>query len=321
MSIEVYLEHVFGEKVDIKKYSVIDKLPLFFIEEYEFYVCEIMGAKCLLMKLLKDRIASDKILKHFRKIQDLNIGKPVLLLDNLRANQRRNLLQNLIPFIETDKQIYLPFIYLDFNERIRIKKPVLEKFTPVMQVVFLYILNQNNDEVKARNILENIKISSASVNRSIQQLVEMGLIVESGNATRKKYRRIGKFDFWENGKVHLISPVNNVVYLSKLPEGIKFYYSYDSAISNLSMINEPVNVIFAVEKKDFANIDRKYILKDYDLDDSRFYTVEVWKYNPGLFSDKDNVDIFSLYAEYMEENDPRIDIELEELIRKKLCEV
>jgi hypothetical protein len=47
--------------------------------------------------------------------------------------------------------------------------------------------------------------------------------------------------------------------------------------------------------------------------------IEVWKYDPGLFAKKGVVDIFSLYAEYAEENDPRVGIEFEQLLKEELC--
>ena len=319
LNIEDYLENVFKERVKIHKYSKTKKLPLFLQNEYEFFECEIQGVHCVLMKLLTERILIEKLIKHFNKLREFGVETPILIFDDLRSNQRNILVANRIALIVPGKQIYLPFICLDFNEIIKLKQPIIKKFTAGMQSVFLYII-YNKKEVITGEIAKELKISTASANRAIRQFVALGLVAESGHTTRKRYIRIPKREYWEKGKNHLINPVQKIIYLSEIPKNLKVYFSYDSALSKMSMLNEPANEIYAVNKKCFTGISSEYILDNEILDGKEYYKVEVWKYNPELFARDGSVDVFSLFAEYIEEDDPRVEIELENILKEALCE-
>lgn len=322
MTIEDYLERVFGEKHTVQQYSQADSLPLFLRNEYLFYECRIHGVQCLLIKMQTERILAEKILKHMSKLRVLGIERAVLIFDDLRSYQRKNLVANRIPFIVPGRQIYLPFICLDFNETTTLKQPPVEKFTAVMQCIFIEILNQKNDVVLTSALRKKLDISTASVSRALRQFAKLGLVMESGKATRKQYRRISRQAFWEKGKVHLMDPVHKTVYLAELPEHIKTFFSKDSALARLSMISEPRHITYAISKAAFAEIPAEDIMQMDEIDEHlQFCEVEIWKYDPAVFAQNDVVDVFSLYSEYPEHEDPRVEIELEAVLKEVLCEV
>lgn len=322
MTIEDYLEQVFGEKHTVHKYSQADSLPLFLRNEYLFFECKIHGVPCVLMEMQTERILADKILKHMSKLREMGIERAVLIFDDLRSYQRKNLVANRIPFIVPGRQIYLPFICLDFDETTTLKQPPVEKFTSTMQSVFIAILNQTSDEVKTSELRKLLDISTASTSRTLRQFASMGLVEEQGKATRKQYRRISQKAFWEKGKAHLMDPVHKNIFLAELPEHIKAFYSKDSALSRLSMLSEPSHDTYAISKATFGKIPANNILQADELDERQpFCEVEIWRYDPGLFAQGDVVDVFSLYAEYPEHEDPRVEIELEVILKEVLCEV
>jgi len=322
MTIEDYLEQVFGEKYTVQLYSQAESLPLFLRNEYVFFECQIHGIQCMLMKMQTERILADKILKHMSKLREMGIERAVLIFDDLRSYQRKNLVANRIPFIVPGRQIYLPFICLDFNETTTLKLPPVEKFTATMQSVFIAILNQASDEVKAGELRKMLDISTASTSRTLRQFASMGLVEEQGKATRKKYRRISRKAFWEKGKVHLMDPVHKTIFLAELPEHIKAFYSKGSALSRLSMLSEPSHDTYAISKASFAEIPANIIFQADELDERHpFCEVEIWKYDPGLFTQGDVIDAFALYAEYQGHEEPRVEIELEAILKEVLCEV
>jgi hypothetical protein len=320
MKIEKYLEEVFEEKVTIKKHPNVNQIPLILLNEYDFLQVDIHDNNCTLMEIKSNRIITEKILKNVNKLNKIDTSQKVLVFEELRSAQRRKLVKNRIAFIVPGKQIYLPFIYLDFNEKFSSSVDVVEKFTVGQQLVYLYILNESKEEVIPLELVKALDLSMSSVNRALRQLVKIGLLLERGRATRKKYTRIERFKYWELGKSFLISPVQRIEYIKEIPSGVDLFFSYDSGLSNLSMLSDSKYVTYAVSKKEFNKISRKLVLKDYELDSMNYVRIEVWKYDPGLFSNSDIVDIFSLYAAYMGENDPRVDKELEEIIRMELCE-
>lgn len=318
MDLGKYLFDVFGENIEIKELEMMNNIPMLILNEYEFYESDLQGKHCIFMKMLKKRILVDKILKHFGKLSEIIDGKCVLIFDELRPYQRRNLVKNRIAFIVPDTQIYLPFICLDFQENIHLKKTVIEQFTASTQCVYLSILYQENAEIILSQISERIDLSPISINRAIRNLVALELIEETGKATRKKYMRIVKNDYWEKGKIHLINPIQKILYLKELQRDIDFYYSNETALSKLSMINHPLDETFAMDKRSISKIDKNLLLINESFDRNLSYKVEVWKYNPGLFVKNGIVDICSLFAELMEVDDPRIEIELDRLIEATL---
>ena len=322
MTIDDYLEQVFGEKYTVQQYSQADSLPLFLRNEYLFFECKIHGVQCVLLKMQTERILADKIMKHMSKLRELGIERSVLIFDDMRPYQRKNLVHNRIPFIVPGRQIYLPFICLDFNETITLKQPRIEKFTVTMQCVYIAILKQKSDDVKTGELRKKLGISTASTSRTLRQLASMGLVKEQGKATRKQYQRISRKEFWEKGKLYLMDPVQKTIYVAKLPEHIKAFFSKDSALAKLSMLSEPSHISYAISKASFAEIPAEDIMQMDEIDEHlQFCELEIWKYDPALFAQNDVVDVFSLYSEYPEHEDPRVEIELEAILKEVLCEV
>lgn len=321
MDLNKYLTEVFDEKVMVKKFSDILKIPMFLTNEYEFFESILQDNLYILLRIQSKRILIDKLQKHILKLRELGIERPVFVLEDMRASQRKLFVANRLAFIVPGKQIYLPFICLDFNEKITLKPTKTEKFTTVTQCVYLYILNQAEKDVNTRQITESLGIAQISANRAIRQLVSLGAIVESGSTTRKRYNIISKMDLWKKGKDYLINPVQKKIYLSEKPKGIDLYLSNQSALAELSMIGAPHTESYAIYKIDLEKIKKETIIPDYEVDSKLYLVIEVWRYQPGLFTDKNIVDIFSLYAEFRGQDDPRIEIEFEQLLEEALCEV
>lgn len=318
MKLVPYLEEVFGEKIIITEYGDLTHIPLIYRNEYRFYECEMHGLHCILVELLSGRILAEKILVHFRKLEKILTGKMVLLFEELRPYQRRNLVRHRIPFIVPGKQIYLPFVFVDFKEVKANPYPVPELFSTVTQMVFLSVLGQEEDTVISNQLIKRLGLSSASINRAIRSLVGLGLLEEGGKATRKTYRRINKKAFWEKGNSNMVTPVQDVLLLSELPEDLPWYYANETALAKLSMINEPNAIILAIFKKHRFMINKELIAIDEDSIGEPVYKVEVWKYDPGLFTSTDTVDVFSLSTELKGNDEPRFEIALEKLLEENL---
>ena len=81
------------------------------------------------------------------------------------------------------------------------------------------------------------------------------------------------------------------------------------------MMNAVEYKVYAIDKR---NID-KYISYEIPEQSQNCCKVEIWNYDPQLFADENNnVDIISLYSSFMNFDDERIHIELEELMEEYL---
>lgn len=81
------------------------------------------------------------------------------------------------------------------------------------------------------------------------------------------------------------------------------------------MMNAFEYKVYAIDKR---NID-KYISYEIPEQSQNCCKVEIWNYDPQLFADENNnVDIISLYSSFMNLDDERVHIELEELMEEYL---
>ena len=56
-----------------------------------------------------------------------------------------------------------------------------------------------------------------------------------------------------------------------------------------------------------------------ELDDADYQILEIWKYDPALFSKEEIVDLFSLFASLQNVDEPRQEIKMSALLEEILC--
>ena len=96
--------------------------------------------------------------------------------------------------------------------------------------------------------------------------------------------------------------------------------SNELALTRLSsMLNESNIKYYAVSAESLKDIDKNKFLNEYDIFDYNYSVVEKFKYNPALLSNSNYIDIISLYAQFKDENDERVQMELEDLLEEILC--
>ena len=174
------------------------------------------------------------------------------------------------------------------------------------------MLNQS-ENIEINEIIQKTKLSRMTINRAMRELIQLGVVYTSGKNTRKEYKRLEKEKYWSIGKEHLKSPVKKTIWINQ--EKIDEVYAGDSALQHLTMMNAVEYKVYAIDKR---NID-KYISYEISEQSGNGCKVEIWNYDPRLFADENNnVDIISLYSSFMNFDDERIHIELEELMEEYL---
>jgi hypothetical protein len=157
-----------------------------------------------------------------------------------------------------------------------------------------------------------------TASRALNDLYHANLITyEIGGMTSrsKEYKRMPDPDYFLRGRDYLKTPVRRIIYtktkpLSALTAGM-------DALAGLSMINPPGHPIMAIDRNKL-NKKQIEIVKNKDLiKDAKLVELELWDYDPGLFSKNHHVDILSLYATLKEETNERIEQALEEVLRNE----
>lgn len=314
-----YLSSSLGESPSIIPYAGKNELPLFLQNEYDVYNGIIHGISVLFIKPKAERLSLERLKKHLKRINEFTEGQPILWFEALRSVQRNKLVVDRIPFIVPGLQMYLPFLYLNFKEQVVVQRPSVDLFTVAMQCVYLLLLLHPREYVSASKISMELHLSVMTATRALRDLEMLKLVTPQGSATRKKYQRIEKRFFWEKGLSRLITPVMRKVYTRRLPKGLKWYISGESALAQLSMLNEPPHPVYAIYKKNLPIVNEEDILLMDELDDVDYQILEIWKYDPAMFSKKEIVDLFSLFASLQNVDDPRQEIEMSALLEEILC--
>ena len=320
--------NMLGLPLQLEELEVKDKLPLAFIGDYDFYRGKILNKEFLVFHFKGDYLSIPRLRKHLEIIpRFLGVtDRCVLWLDKVSSARRERLIENSIPFFVDEKMVFLPFLGTQLEKRHDAAlKPLADKFTTAEQCVFLWILHNKSPECPTSRIMNDLKLSQATVARALLLFTKYGLLTFRGKGTRKKYFRIEAKEFWETGKKYLQTPVQKRLFLEDISpmHTMETFTAGEYALAEMSMLEVPEHQCRAVYKKSFDKLKGSAVASPDMLRSENYVIVELWNYDPGLFaktcpdsaSKSGIVDIFSLYASL--ENlieDVRIEKELEKLM-------
>lgn len=318
LAVEQYLKNNIDRETTVEIYNSSSRIPIFLRSLYKFYTMKILGKQYVLLEIIDEAPSIDAIKKHMDRIENITNEQIVLYYKDITRYRRKSLIQNKIPFIIEDGQIFLPFIGLDLKKVEESFKEEVNTFTPSGQIAYLYFLYNKDLVVNATEFSKVFGWSVMTSSRALNELYDAKLLTyEIGGRTgrSKYYSRISDPDYFEKGKFFLDSPIRKVVYTRNEPKDS--FVAGLEALSKLSMINPPghkVRAIYSadVNKNNLEIVNNKDIIRDNEL-----VELQIWGYDPKIFTDKKIVDVASLYASLKEENDERIEQALEEVLREK----
>ncbi len=155
-----------------------------------------------------------------------------------------------------------------------------------------------------------------TASRSLNALYAARLLTyEVGGKTgrTKEYRRIGEREYFALGKVMLRSPIKRVVHVINAPDNA--FVAGLEALAELSSFNPPGYKARAIYEDYYG----EFVTNEDQIKDENLVELQVWEYDPKLFTKGHIVDPVSLYASLQEEQKERIEQALEEVIRGKKC--
>ncbi len=316
-----YLNKVFG-KVITKYGKFYDAFPMYLMERYKFYFFKLPNNEqsyVLIKAIDKQDIHINQLKKQIKQIYGLSGSMPVFVFDSLRLSQRNLLVQNQIPFIQPDNQIYIPAIVINLCEKEIVLKEYSEEFSIAAQVTYIYLLLNHIKETNAPRLAAEIPYSKITFNRALAELVSRGLVYTEGNATRKIYKTIDKKEFWEKGKHFLFNPVEKVFYSNYAMNHSGMFLSGETALARLgSSLNESMIGFYATSAEKMKSINPELLINKYDIFTEDYFVIEQFKYNPAFLSRSHYIDVISLYAQFKDSDDERILIALDELLEEEL---
>ena len=300
------LEQIYGKKLEEfndVKYS----LPLYLQDGRKFYRVSLSGHSFVVVRFVNAERFNMKALKKQLVIYQNAVNSYVVYgFERISTFQRKSLIENDVPFIACNGQMYLPFMGTYFEKCAKKEEVLKEQFMPAAQLLFLLFLYENNSYTKS-GAAKRLKVQPMAISRASKELLDKGLIKEEKKGT-EIFMTICDADrkaFYGNGKRHLINPVQSVIYLPNGRVDQKILEAGEFGLSLRSELGYPEYAEYAVYK-DAPGV-KEWGGENPDLVESGEYVrIQKWKYDPFLFSDDEKVDPVSLICSFRETEDERI---------------
>lgn len=256
-----YLEKSLHLKVNINEINALfEKLPLVFKGRYNVYSVEINSltwiAMCPKMELKLVTLRKDHAM--IKKVSGLECA---LILDSASAYMKEKLLDEGIPFVIMQKQIYLPFIGVLFTEKNKYIEPV-DMISFLTQRLILTAIYEKWVDVTVTEAGKRLDVTKTSAKRSFDEIeyMNIGILGMKG-----KSRVITIPDdiknLWNEIKDKLRSPV---VARFELNEDIGLEKKGGiSALCEYSMLSDNKYPTYAVTKKEISETGIKSMKKAF----------------------------------------------------------
>lgn len=309
------IDHIFGLSIRYEPWDNKSILPLYIVNSYQFYTAYIENIRCIVIKPIEELPTLPSLKKQIQKIRVIDDVPVVLYSKTISFYRRKSLLENHIPFM-TDKQVFLPFIgtllvYEKETEKIK------DKFVYSTQLLFLAYMYNHEKKVYVSDFLKSLPFSAMTLSRAVKQLemTDLFLVYKDGvnKVIESKYSYKELFDRIQH---YLLTPVRQVGYMDQSLVTDHMVLSGESALSEMSMLNPSRIRTYAVYEKDFDNSQ----LIDELIDPDVQVKVEIWAYNPQLFTHTNIADTLSIVLSLKENKDERIEEVLEDILEKELTD-
>lgn len=314
-SLKNYLKETLNVSIDVRRWKNPGNLPFFLIDSYEFFKFSIFEQPCLLMVSKEStEITPGLISKHYKEIQKTCDDCIIYAQSVLSSYNRKRLIEHGIPFIIPGNQMYLPHLGIDLREHFRKLHDKKEKaFSPAAQAVVLYALvRQTSENLTSSHLVEKLEYSLMTINRAFAELkaAQIGEFFQEGR--ERCWTFSDKRALWKQVASFLRSPVKKRLWLKshqlKIIAGL-------TALSHLSLLAPPPLPVFAANMRQWE-IWQRLGFEELSSADGADIQLEIWHYDPELFSKNNIADPFSLYLSLKDNQDERIESALEEMMEK-----
>lgn len=312
----------FGMQVneeDFDDFDAFKGLPLYMTANRKLKKIQIAETEFLLVNILNDeKYGVTALKKQLQKYSETTGFNVVFSFSGMNKVQRNALIKANIPFISLPEQVYIPFLGILFSNKFREKKQNKnDKMMPITQQVFLYLIyNKGIRKITKSTVSKETGITKMSVTRATEQLFQMGLITQEkvGKEIFISSVEKGK-QFYRLAEPFLINPIQKEIFVDKSTISYALLKSGETALGEQTMLNPPNINEFAIYKE-FEDINKFRIVDKQWEDNGNIVKIQLWKYDPCIYSNNEYVDPVSLLCCFKDNEDERINIQLEEFMEE-----
>ena len=246
-----FIEKVLHQKVRIRHCDTYQILPLILRKCFEFYQMEILNQFFILAEA-KENISLSSLRKQHKQLEQLTGKYCVLYLKHLNSYARDKLVEEGIPFIWDNRQIYIPAIGMLLTQGDAREIKPCSRISFLTQKFILSAIYGAWDEVSVTEAAEKMGVSKMSITRTFDEIESLNIPILAQNGKRRKYIKIGsKKEIWDTVRPFLRSPLLKEYRLEK-PFSSLSVKSGISGLAEMSMLEDDVYVTYAATKREIT---------------------------------------------------------------------
>lgn len=322
-ALAAYLEQVTNARAALARFpEPLRGLPVYMGRSYELLEGQLFGQK-LLFALGAAGAQTPTRLKadHEALTRAAEGARVVLVLDGITSSTRQRLVEAGLPFIVPGRQVFLPTMLIDLRERQPRPAPAPPKYLRwAAQLVLLRHLL--HDDVQGRMLGEvaaTLGYSAMAITKAQRQLVGVGL-AELGTRGRSKHLVFDepKRELWTRARGHLRRPWRKLHTVKMIGAGPRprTWIAGADALAHTSTLAAGRTPTVAMAASDLRHALESGQLSPSPAPDEGDLLVEAWLYSPDRLTETDAVDPLSLYLCLADDPDERVQIALEEELKR-----
>lgn len=316
-----YLAETLGLVVEFTSNSGVASLPYNLDEAYELKGCQLLGRDFIALFAKHGELTPASIGKHVEWCYRKTGKRAIFVTNTLAAYNRKRLIERKVPFIVPGAQLYLPDLGLDLSENLKAEMRRVDKIAPASQLVILAVLLGRLNPVEgftATSLSARFAYSKMTMTRAIDELSCLDLVEGQGEGHYGKFRFVMTGEaLWQRARPHMKSPVKKRIYLDYWAERLDFKAG-ESALCEQTLLGHPQRVTWAVTSQQWQQLEKTpdiRIIPGVSKATART-EFEVWSYDPAALTDGGRVDPFSLALSLNDETDDRVQIAVDEMLKK-----
>lgn len=249
-----FIEDTLHQQIGISEYTKLKELPLVLQGNYNIFELEINGISFVLAEP-RDDYGLATLRKQQRRLEQLTEQYCVLYFKNLKSYSRDKMIEEGIPFIWEDHQIYMPFLGILLKQKETRVLKHCGQISFLTQKLLLILMYQQLQNVTVTAAAEILQVSKMSITRCFDEIegLEIPILHKKGR-TRMVSSYADKKQMWEQIKIYMRNPLLKEFYLE---EDIyeKLMLSGMSALSEYSMLADNEHKTYAVVKSQLAELE------------------------------------------------------------------
>jgi hypothetical protein len=327
VELETYLEDAIALKPDFRPLGRQVGFPAYLNNTYTFYEAKLWG-KTVMLALLNERaekVTTTTLKKQWENLRDLQPHLVLMALKNISPHDRKRLMRYGIPFVATNKQLFLPPLGIDIEEywaATAKEKPMTQLGIVAQEILLCALYDPDTFSKNSRpyTIAKKMDLSRMHITRALREL-EHYKCIHIKKRGKENHLELADEEavIWQRILPMLQSPFKERRYFLGDPgieQQLGFRISGEQALAEKTLLMEPTHRVVAYHSKKWKALSQNQNFQEIPYPEPKCVEVELWRYDPTsdlISNDNRYVDLLSLLISFKNHDDERIQLAIEEL--------